>query len=346
MHETETATEMYEFGCLKIGVAEMEGRRDAMEDFHVVAELKLDYVLLVLFDGHGGVEAPVFAKFHFVEVLKSTTHWIEYARQIDGGAKGDEALLAASLEKTFEVIDATMRKSKDMASVSCGCTAVACLITPRYIVCANAGDSRAVLGTENSSVKALSYDHKPLSPLERDRIEEAGGCVLDCGGIGRINGSLAVSRGLGDFKYKQNKDPDDPQGFHRTIQMVSCIPDITIHDRSAEDDVILIACDGLWDVMSNEDAVRIARELFKTDRCTASMAEELILEAYARNSTDNISAILVKLSGAEIETPKDSGTPAIREDRQDYLTAPRPVFRLRQQSIEHAPGSVFESVDY
>ena len=82
-----------------------------------------------------------------------------------------------------------------------GCTAVCTLVTPKYIICANAGDSRSVMGTAGGT-KPLSYDHKPNLEMERKRIENAGGCVQ----WKRVDGDLAVSRAFGDFQYKTRPD--------------------------------------------------------------------------------------------------------------------------------------------
>ena len=79
-----------------------------------------------------------------------------------------------------------------------GCTASVILITPGEIFCANAGDSRTVLSWKDDSHYELSFDHKPDNPEEFKRIESAD-CYVE---EGRVNGSLAVSRGLGDFEYK------------------------------------------------------------------------------------------------------------------------------------------------
>jgi protein phosphatase 1B len=98
--------------------------------------------------------------------------------------------------------------------------------------------------------------------LERQRIQEAGGTVL----IQRVNGSLAVSRALGDFEYKnnQNRRPDQ--------QLVSPEPDITYHARNSSNKsdeqpaFIVLACDGIWDVMSNEElAAYVLGRLHITD---------------------------------------------------------------------------------
>lgn len=80
-----------------------------------------------------------------------------------------------------------------------GCTANVVLITKAEILCANAGDSRAVL-SKKGKVKDLSVDHKPDTPSEKRRIERANGFVE----MNRVNGSLALSRSLGDFEYKCN----------------------------------------------------------------------------------------------------------------------------------------------
>ena len=82
-----------------------------------------------------------------------------------------------------------------------GCTSCVVLITQEEIFCANAGDSRCVLTTEQTSSYALSEDHKPENEDELIRMENAGGTVED----GGINGNLALSRSIGDLDYKQNR---------------------------------------------------------------------------------------------------------------------------------------------
>lgn len=130
-----------------------------------------------------------------------------------------------------------------------GCTCVSAIITPTHVVCANVGDSRAVVGLSpalfpDSQCKALTEDHKPQDPEERKRIERAGGHVM----FNRVNGELAMSRALGDFRYKNN--PALPESEHLVISY----PDVSIHQRSGNnDEIMVLACDGVWDVMSNED---------------------------------------------------------------------------------------------
>ena len=77
------------------------------------------------------------------------------------------------------------------------------MVTKDDIICANAGDSRTVLGrSSGKKCEELSEDHKPDNPLEKARIEKAGGFVEE----NRVNGSLNLSRSIGDFEYKSKKD--------------------------------------------------------------------------------------------------------------------------------------------
>lgn len=79
-----------------------------------------------------------------------------------------------------------------------GCTANVVLITPDFIYCANAGDSRSVSCVNGQAVE-LSRDHKPEDPIELERITKAGSSVS----YGRVNGGLNLSRALGDLEYKR-----------------------------------------------------------------------------------------------------------------------------------------------
>jgi serine/threonine protein phosphatase PrpC len=140
--------------------------------------------------------------------------------------------------------------------------------------------------------KAMSEDHKPNNRMERDRIERAGGFVQ----WNRVNGDLAVSRGLGDFSFKNRAD------LSAKDQKVSCYPDITIHERdNRRDTVLLLACDGLWDVMSNEEAVKHLEEIFASGESSMEkMAEEMLDIALDKGSKDNISVVVARLPGCVI----------------------------------------------
>lgn len=110
------------------------------------------------------------------------------------------------------------------------------------------GDSRAIASV-NGKVQQLSFDHKPNNELESKRIKEAGGWVA----FNRVNGSLALSRALGDFVYKQNEEKKPEE------QIVTAYPDVEVFDLTQDHEFIVLACDGIWDVMSNEQVLEFVR---------------------------------------------------------------------------------------
>ena len=125
------------------------------------------------------------------------------------------------------------------------------VVTPWHIICANVGDSRCVVGSSGTTI-AMTEDHKPSNPPEKKRIELAGGFVS----MDRVNGELAMSRALGDFRYKE--DPN----LNELTYPVICYPDITVHERNEEkDEVMVLACDGVWDVLSNDEAVHYLTDI-------------------------------------------------------------------------------------
>ena len=112
------------------------------------------------------------------------------------------------------------------------------------LYCANAGDSRGVLCRGDGNVFALSEDHKPTASKELQRIESAGGFVS---AAGRINGNLNLSRSLGDMKYKQVPK------LLPAEQIITAEPDITVTEILPDDQFFVLACDGVWDVLGNQE---------------------------------------------------------------------------------------------
>ena len=144
-----------------------------------------------------------------------------------------------------------METGKDQS----GSTAVMTLLSPTHVVCSNTGDSRAVLCRSGQAV-ALSHDHKPDNAIEKERVQGAGGEVK----FGRVNGDLAVSRAVGDFVYKRcESQPAEKQA-------VTAFPDIISVARDAGDEFVILACDGIWDVMSSQEVVSKVTDLLRNGR--------------------------------------------------------------------------------
>ena len=103
----------------------------------------------------------------------------------------------------------------------------------------------------------------------------------------RVDGELAVSRALGDFQFK------DPK-LDSTATKVTANPDMSVVARSESDEFIVLACDGIWDVMTNEDVIRSVIGYFKHGESNAMLiSEELIEDCLAKGSKDNMSALTV-----------------------------------------------------
>lgn len=129
-----------------------------------------------------------------------------------------------------------------------GSTAAAVMISPRYIYFINCGDSRTLL-CHDGQVVFYTEDHKPFNPREKERIQNAGGSVT----LQRVNGSLAVSRALGDFDFKE------VDWRPQTEQLVSPEPEVYELERTPEDEFLILACDGVWDAIGNEELCAFVR---------------------------------------------------------------------------------------
>jgi len=188
-----------------------------------------------------------------------------------------------------------------------GCTATMALVKPKEtnsnnsnekrteydVVFINVGDSRCILA-KTDKIFVSTLDHKPSDQQEKDRIVRAGGRVS----MGRVDGELAVSRAIGDAQFKGNKS------LPLESQMVCSLPDITIHSAT-EGDWILLACDGIFEGLTNEEVVEFINTQLKDTEDPALILSRLLSHALYK-SKDNMSAILVLLkTGAQVKSSTD-----------------------------------------
>lgn len=177
----------------------------------------------------------------------------------------------------------------DKIANSVGCTATVALMTPTEIYVSNAGDSRAVL-SQNHKANELSLDHKPDNTDEKARIEAAGGFVED----NRVKGILNLSRSLGDVEYKQ----DSSLPPHK--QMLIAFPEVRIIKRSIDQEFMIVACDGIWDCMTSQEAVDYVHEdwamnmegnsHYKLSTTVANMFEKNIAEEIHSSSKPSLTS--------------------------------------------------------
>ena len=334
-------------------ISTMRGRRATQEDTCIIqtelhggdsAQILPDHALFAVFDGHGTSFASEYASDHFVSTFCNQQSFVEYSKRLlDDTPKksrsrpkkcntpkhiNDTELLQDAIESTMLLIDAQMLekmnriKEKNDISIDgefdvsdSGTTAIIILLTPDHIICANLGDSRAMLkrgdkGNAHSTM-SLSTDHKPSNEGEGARICKAGGIVLG----GKIDARLAVSRGLGDFDFKHQQsiieaatilDKSDTTPSDDYVkpedQMVSPVPETIVLPRDdANDKFLVLATDGIWDVVSNDKCANLISSIFEEGEQNVALAcEELLDHCYAKGSLDNMTAILIRFASQEI----------------------------------------------
>ncbi|CAL8461814.1 g1345 [Coccomyxa elongata] len=282
------------------GSAAAQGQRQAMEDAHVgVMDLQAhtDKALhgqggafFGVFDGHGGSTAAIFAEEHLLQALLNQTSF--------------PVKPADALRKAFRLTDEAFYRAVYRAEApvkDAGSTALAVLVVGSLVLVANAGDSRAVLSRRGKAID-LSRDHKPSCPSERERIAAAGGYVC---GEGFLNGQLTVTRALGDFHpellaVQRARDRlkycvSDQEPLELTGPLTSD-PEIHSHTLIMEDEFMVVACDGLWDMLSSQRCIEIARQHLRDHNDPQSCAQLLVDTCLAKHATDNVTAIVVCFS--------------------------------------------------
>jgi len=238
-----------------------------------------------VFDGHGGKEVAQFVKHHFSEELVINNSYkngnlkkalAENFLRMDDmlittSGKVELKMIAQKAKEEDDIINQREKNNKQMdlfkqilgqgkddedISMMTGCTASVCAIDEqnKKLFFANAGDSRAVL-CKNGIAFPMSIDHKPDLDIEKNRIYKADGWVSD----GRVKGNLNLSRSLGDLEYKQNKK------LPAEDQMITANPDVVVEALTNDVNFIVLACDGVWDCMTNQEICDFISERLKKD---------------------------------------------------------------------------------
>lgn len=287
--------------CCSHGSISLIGRRREMEDavaiypsfFSEGSSRKYDY--FGVYDGHGGSRVAHACR-DFLHRL--VIQQVSEGEDNDGKSINWENVMMESFRKMDEKVN---KEGAEMATI--GSTAVVAVVGEEEFVVANCGDSRAVLSRAGVAVP-LSIDHKPDRPDELDRIENSGGKVINWNGQ-RVLGVLATSRSIGDMYLKPYVIPD---------------PEVLVSQRSDEDEFLLLASDGLWDVIPNDVACDVTRRCLngqtfrrcdqqtkshkRDDQSSEGVKESLAARAASflaelaigRGSRDNISVIVVNLN--------------------------------------------------
>ncbi|KHN20909.1 Protein phosphatase 2C 3 [Glycine soja] len=260
---------------------------------------KLGFHFFAVFDGHGCSHVATMCKERLHEIVKEEVHQAKENLEWE-----------STMKKCFARMDEeVLRWSQNNETPSCRCelqtphcdavgsTAVVAVVTPEKIIVANCGDSRAVLCRNNVAVP-LSDDHKPDRPDELLRIQVAGGRVIYWDGP-RVLGVLAMSRAIGDNYLKP---------------YVISEPEVTVTERSEEDECLILGSDGLWDTVQNDIACKVVRMCLNaqkppsppssprremavdcSDKACSNASILLTKLALVRQSSDNVSVVVVDL---------------------------------------------------
>ena len=263
---------------VKFGSSAMQGWRYRMEDAHINSLNNSNLDIFGVFDGHGGKEVSQFVKNHFIQEFMNNqnTKYDNISNSlIETFLKMDDLLRTTKGKKELKELNKLSKKEDDeqdkkdrrrnmdiykdldpknsgdcdIASIT-GCTACVSVINEKNkkVYFANAGDSRAVI-CKNGIGYQVSHDHKPDSAKEKNRIYKSGGWVSE----GRIQGNLNLSRSFGDFEYKQDKN------LSAKDQMITAYPEINIEIIDDNCEFIIVACDGIWDCLTPQEACDFIR---------------------------------------------------------------------------------------
>lgn len=291
-----------------------------------------------VFDGHGGEEVAHYSSKHLHQNIINMYHrmsagiipeskQVDEKRVSDGDGRRGSAMdkkhdsiqskyktqnvdYKQLLEASFDELETNVLKLSQEVGCRDGTTACTVTIVGDTIYCANTGDSRAVLCRAGVPVP-LSTDHKPHNADERSRIVSAGGevhCVMTdraafcCFAAKKVPqgaerlwpGGFSVSRAIGDIDYK-----DLRRKKCKVVNVLIHRPDITVTTISPDDQFIIIATDGLWDVVSNQVACElVAKEITRCKRkdrhwVPSQVAQKLADKAYSLGSEDNITVVVI-----------------------------------------------------
>lgn len=245
-----------------------QGLREYMEDTHIIEENIFPGMdILGVFDGHGGGFVSDYLQKNFVNVFKEVMR------------TGALSIIEALYHTVKGLVDTIPVQN----AFTCGSTYLVCVKYGDVLYCVNAGDCRAIVNVGNSAFQ-ITKDHKPHMQSEFERIQRLGGSVsFHPNDVPRVNGNLAVSRSMGDL-YLFPLVTWEPEGFMLTL--------------NPQYNVLAIASDGVWDVMTNQDVIDICiRHIIQNEGVVAAStlqqaAQEVLHVSRARGSGDNITLIL------------------------------------------------------
>lgn len=266
---------------MKVFTYSLQGKRDSNEDQHVnimnIDGSNNEYNpinLIGVFDGHGGKAISKYLKDNMIPLFMGKFK--------ESNIYMDSEKASEYFNNIYNLMQTNIINDHPRIVQRCGSTACIGIHYKKKdkdkLWVLNVGDSRMVKCNKMNIAEQLTQDHKPNAPKEKNRIEQMGGIIEFDGYDWRIN-NLSLSRSFGDL---------DCQPY------VTHLPEIYKYKISNTDQFIILACDGLWDVLSNQDAVDYINDLIIKNK-KVNYAKELANHAYEKGSLDNITVIVYLL---------------------------------------------------
>ena len=258
--------------------------RKSMEDYHCIKQNLLKnnsivYSYFSIFDGHSGNEIALFLSKFLHKILSTQLNNLNIN---NNDIQNYNDKIISIIKKTFEIADEEIINNSNY-SKDVGSTGTIILLYKiknenrndfsRYLICANIGDSKGYILTKNDFIQ-ITKEHKCNDAKEVERIKKNGGIVFS----NRVFGTLMLTRSFGDKEMKKYG--------------VISTPDCFCHKIKDEDLYIVIASDGVWDAVSEEEIMQMSGEKYSSD----DFSKKIVKLAIDKGTRDNISCIVIKLN--------------------------------------------------
>jgi len=263
---------------MKIYTHNLQGKRDSNEDTHITInnldgsnENYNNINFFAVFDGHGGKRVSKYLSKNLPDF---------FINKFKKNIYTNNNSLTKYINKVYDSLQNNLKINHPRLVEYCGSTACVAIHAldkknKHILWTINVGDSRAILCNKNGQAEQLTFDHKPNFTEEKERIENLGGKITFDGYEYRIK-SLSLSRAFGDLDC---------------CPYVTHLPNIYKYTIHPKDKFLIIGCDGLYDTVSNQEAVEFIRDLqFKN--YNSNYAKALAELAYNKGSQDNITVIV------------------------------------------------------
>ncbi|XP_026194464.1 probable protein phosphatase 2C 56 [Cyclospora cayetanensis] len=267
-------------------------------------------MFFAVYDGHNGEAAVDFVRENLHINVCREPHYMTH--DICGALKWGFAETEAALQRlVLEQIGGSGFTDTETSLFSSGTTACVALLQHNTLYVASLGDSRCIISRAGRAVPLTEDHHLRTNRKEQARVRAAGGSYDD---EGYLNGVLAVSRAFGGFSKQTGEK----------LMGLSSEPDVNVHHIRKEDEFLLLACDGIFDVLTSQECVSLVRSKLRAGDSPFTASQQLAELAMQRYSLDNLSVVVVVLQSPNKEPDRErEGWWGEEGDSEEQYVIPR-----------------------